>query len=116
MSRVYRLPDDMNEKEKAVGGILTFAQTGWIGRGGIVAMAIFLALAKKIGVVIAIVIGLIPGLAIAIPFAFYKKGGLSFASYLAWRIKFARKDKYLINTYTYRADRPDLFEEEDMLN
>jgi len=113
MSRVYRLPDDMNEKEKAVGGILTFGQTGWIVLGGIVTMAVFLGLAKKIGVILALLIGLVPGLAIAIPFAFYQKGGLSFASYLAWRIKFARKDKFLINTYTYRFDRPECFEKED---
>ena len=113
MSRVYRLPDDMNEKEKAVGGILTFGQTGWIVLGGLIAMVIFLGLAKKIGAVVALLIGLVPGAAIAIPFAFYKKGGLSFASYLIWRIKFARKDKHLINTYTYRSDRPDLFVRED---
>jgi len=54
MSRVYRLPDDMNEKEKAVGGILTFGQTGWIVLGGIVTMAVFLGLAKKIGVILAL--------------------------------------------------------------
>ena len=118
MSRVYRLTDDMNTKEKAVGGLLTFGQAGWIILGLLIFGVLFVALSRSINVVVSFIIALIPGAAVALPFAFYEKGGLTLCSYLSWRFKFEKKSKGMINTYNYRLDRPEDFKREqgDVLN
>ena len=46
MARVYRLAADTNEKEKAVGGVLTFGQAGWIVLGLLIFAAVFVPLAQ----------------------------------------------------------------------
>ena len=106
MARVYRLASDISEKEKAVGGLFTFGQTGWLILGLVVFAAITVALSRVMPTALAFLIGLIPGLGIALPFAFYEKGGLKLSAYLIWRIKFATKSKKLVNTMTYKLDRP----------
>ena len=73
MSRVYRIAADMSEKEKAVGGVLTFGQAGWLTLGLIVMAVVFVTLSRAIPAIIALIIGLIPGLGIAIPFAFLNR-------------------------------------------
>jgi len=106
MARVYRLTSDTSEKEKAVGGVLTFGQAGWLVLGLLVFGIVFVGLSRIIPTAIALIIGLIPGLGIGLPFAFYEKGGLKLSSYLVWRFKFARKSKTMVNTMTYKLDRP----------
>ena len=101
MARVYRIAADTSEKEKAVGGILTFAQAGWLILGLLIFAAIFVPLAQVLPPVIALFIGLIPGLGVGLPFAFYQKGGLTLSQYLMWRI-----------TMTYRIDRAKDYERE----
>lgn len=105
MARVYRLAADTNEKEKAVGGVLTFGQAGWIVLGLLIFAAVFVPLAQVLPKSLALIIGLIPGCGIAIPFAFYEKGGLRLSQYLMWRVKFSKKSKHLVNSMTYRIDR-----------
>jgi len=112
MARRYRLAADTSEKEKAVGGVLTFGQAGWIILGMLIFALVFVSLAQVMAPSIALFIGLIPGLAVAIPFAFYEKGGLRLSQYLMWRIKFAKKSKYMVNTLTYRIDRAKDYERE----
>lgn len=105
MARVYRVASDMSEKEKAVGGLLTFDQAGWVVCGLVVGAAVFVGLANFMPPMLALFISLIPAGGIAIPFAFYNKGGLSLVQYLVWRVRFRKKSKYLVNTLTYRMDR-----------
>ena len=105
MARVYRVASDMSEKEKAVGGILTFGQAGWVVCGLVVGAAVFVGLSRIMPALLALFIGLISAAAIAIPFAFYNKGGLTLVQYLIWRVRFERKSKHLVNTMTYRMDR-----------
>ena len=105
MARVYRVASDMNEKEKAVGGILTFGQAGWVVCGLVIGAGIFVGLANLMPPLLALFIGLIPAAGIAVPFAFYNKGGLTLVQYLVWRVRFQRKSKHLVNTMTYRIDR-----------
>lgn len=112
MARVYRIAADTSEKEKAVGGILTFAQAGWLILGLLIFAAIFVPLAQVLPPVIALFIGLVPGLGIGLPFAFYQKGGLTLSQYLMWRIKFNKKSKHMVNTMTYRIDRAKDYERE----
>lgn len=112
MARIYRVAADMSEKEKSVGGILTFGQAGWIVCGLVVGAAVFVGLSRIMPAAIALTIGLIPGGAIAIPFAFYNKGGLTLVQYLMWLFKFQKKSKALVNTMTYRMDRAADYERE----
>lgn len=105
MARVYRIANDMAEKEKAVGGILTFGQTGWIACGLVVGAGVFVGLTNFLPPVLALIIGLIPAAAIGVPFAFYNKGGLTLVQYLVWRYRFQKKSKHLVNTMVYRMDR-----------
>mgnify|MGYP000450040480 CR=1 FL=1 len=63
MARVYRIANDMAEKEKAVGGLLTFGQAGWIAAGLIVGAGVFVGMAKIMPPVLALMIGLIPAAA-----------------------------------------------------
>lgn len=106
MARMYRLTSDISEKEKAVGGILTFGQAGWLALGLLVFGVFFVALSRITSVVFSFTVALIPGLGIALPFAFYEKGGLKMSSYLVWRVRFARKSRSMVNTMTYKLDRP----------
>jgi len=115
MARLYRLTEDTNEKEKAVGGILTFGQAGWIVLGLLIFAACFVGLSQFLPAGLALFIGLIPGLAVALPFAFYEKGGLRLSQYLVWLMRFKKKSKYMVNTLTYRIDRPKDFEREQNL-
>lgn len=112
MARVYRLAADTNEKEKAVGGILTFGQAGWIVLGLVVFAALFVMLAQLMPKSLALVIALVPGAGIAVPFAFFEKGGLRLSQYLMWRMKFAKKSKHIVNSMTYRIDRASDYERE----
>lgn len=43
MARSYDVPPSTAEKEKAIGGILTFVQFGWLIGGLVIAMLVFLA-------------------------------------------------------------------------
>lgn len=104
MSQVYRLTDEMM-KEKSVGGLITFGQAGWLALGLLIFGILFVLFSRVMNVVIAFVLGLIPAAGIALPFAFYNKGGLSLCSYLMWRFRFERKSKGLVNTFNYRQDR-----------
>ena len=115
MARLYRISADTSEKEKAVGGILTFGQAGCLVLGLIVFAAVFIGLSRVIPAVLAGIIALAPGLGIALPFAFFKKGELTLTQYLKWRFLFQRKNRYMINTLTYRLDRPNDFAREQKL-
>lgn len=112
MARLYRITADTSEKEKAVGGMLTFGQAGWLAAGLLLFAIVFVSLSRIIPTVTALVIGLIFGLGLGGPFAFYEKGGLRLAQYLIWRVKFAKKSKHMVNTMTYRLDRPADFARE----
>lgn len=112
MARLYRIATAADEKEKAVGGVLTFGQAGWLVLGMLVFAVVFVSLAQVMSSGVALFIGLIPGLGIGLPFAFYEKGGLRLSQYLVWRFKFAKKSKTMVNTMTYRIDRAKDYERE----
>ena len=40
MARSYPIPPDTSEKEKAIGGVLTFAQFGWLVGGFVIALIV----------------------------------------------------------------------------
>lgn len=93
---------DTSEKEKIVGGILTLEQALWLAAGFIIFASIFLFFSKFLPIIIATIIALIPGLSFSLPFAFYRKGGLSLSNYLILKKKFSKKEKFLINNLLYK--------------
>lgn len=98
MANAYLIPPDTNEKEKAIGGVLTFFQAGWIAGGAVIGLimgAIAYVITQSTPVTI---IFAIPGILAGLPFAFYKKYEMPFFTYLRRKKKFNNKPHKLINT------------------
>lgn len=93
--RKYYIPPTIKEKEKIIGGILTLGQFAFLIVGLIIglALAIFIfAITKSIEMA---VILFITGLSTGVPFAFYKKNGLTLVQYIKYKKKFIGKEKKL---------------------
>lgn len=102
MARMYKVSADTSEKEKAVGGIMTFGQAGWLVLGFLIFAGLFLLLANiKMPVVLAVILSLPPGAVFGCVFAFYKKGGLPLATYLLYQHSFKQKSKVMVNDMVY---------------
>lgn len=101
MSGLYKVSADTSEKEKAVGGIMTFGQAGWLALGFVLAAALFLILANIIPPIAALIIGIPPGAALGCLFAFYTKEQLPLFTYLMYQYQFNKKNKTMVNTLVY---------------
>lgn len=44
MARLYKVSADVSEKEKAIGGLITFAQGGWLALGLLLGTGFFYCL------------------------------------------------------------------------
>ena len=99
----YKVSADISEKEKAVGGILTFGQAGWLALGVLVFACLFMLLYKGLLLppVLALIISLPPGVAFGCVFAFYKKDQLPLSTYLIYKHSFKKKTKQLVNDMNY---------------
>lgn len=97
MAHLYKVSADTSEKEKAVGGIMTFGQAGWLVLGLLIIGCLFLSLAQVLPPVAALIIAIPPGVAFGCVFAFYKKEGIPFFTYLMYQHNFKKKTKCLIN-------------------
>lgn len=100
MARRYEIPSDTNEKEKAIGGVLTFVQFFWLLGGAIIGFFtyLFFMLITRNQIV-----SLFPGIIIAlsgVPFAFIKKYKMPLGTYLITKRKFNKKTKQLIKRRT----------------
>ena len=73
------------------------------------AIGLVLILSRVLPAIIALIIALPCGLGIGIPFAFYKKEGLSLMEYLILKRGFKKKSKHLVNTLTYNKKAKDFF-------
>lgn len=99
MARVYQVPPSTAEKEKAVGGVLTFAQFGWLIVGLVICLIVFaITYVFTNDKIIGIVFGA-PFLLVGVPFAFYRKYEMSFFKYLKLNRIFKSKTKQLINKH-----------------
>lgn len=101
VSNMYKVSADTSEKEKAVGGIMTFNQAGWIVLGIVISGVLFISLAQILPSILALIIAAPPGAVLGLVFAFYKKGELPFCTYLMYLHKFKKKNKFLVNTLSY---------------
>lgn len=88
--REYKMPTDISEKEKVVGGLLTAGQLIFLGIGIGIMVAIGLSLFSVIGKA-SFVIGAIIGLPLGIVFSFYKPHKMPLFQYI--RLKIARRKK-----------------------
>ena len=101
MARMYKVSADVSEKEKAVGGIMTFGQAGWLVLGFLICAALFLLLANILPPVLALFLGLPPGIGFGCVFAFYKKEGLPLSTYILYKRSFDKKSKLMVNDLVY---------------
>jgi len=111
VSRLYKVSADVSEKEKAIGGIMTFAQGGWLALGLLLGVGLFLLLRIVLPMFLALILGVLPFAILGGIFAFYKKGGLPFPTYLVYKNRFKKKTPRLVNDNTYNKK----FEKEDEL-
>lgn len=111
MARLYKVSADTSEKEKAVGGIMTFHQAGWLALGLMLSGAGFLILATILPPILGLMLGVPPGVILGCSFAFYQKEGLPLFTYLMYQRSFRRKSKQLVNDLTYGKT----FQKEDEL-
>lgn len=108
MARVYKVSADTSEKEKIIGGILTLGQGLWCAAGILTTAAIFMLVSRILPLVIGLIIGLPPGIAIIYIFGFKQKYGYPYMTYLTLNKKFQAKNKHLINTLTYGKEFEEL--------
>lgn len=112
MARMYKVSADTSEKEKAVGGVMTFGQAGWLVLGFLIFSGLFLLLAPVLPAVLSLIISFPPGAVFGCVFAFYKKGDLPLATYLRYKHSFNKKTKVMVNDMIYRktfAKEDELF-------
>ena len=93
--RMYEVPPDTGEKEKVIGGVLNINQFLWLLIGFGVAGGMFALTYGLFGKLAFLVAG--PFLLVGVPFAFYKKKGLTLYQLIIKRHRFKRKTKKLIN-------------------
>lgn len=95
--RQYEMPADTREKEKSIGGMLTFEQGGCLGGGVILGFGTLLLMAKLTGSIIVGMIFLIPFPIIGAIFAFKKKMDMPIYKYWLLKRKFNKKTHKLVH-------------------
>lgn len=86
----------MNEKEKIIGGILNLNQFFWVLGGLILGASIFAMMFTVVGGTFALMLAFFFSLT-GLPFALYKKNGLTLYQYLTRKRRFNKKAKFLPN-------------------
>lgn len=97
MAKSYDIPPNTSEEEKAIGGVLTFAQFFWLLGGVLLGVGtyfvVYLVTRTQI---ISIPLTLIVACS-GLPFAFRKKHEMKYYNYLITKRQFNKKTKKLIN-------------------
>lgn len=94
----YKIPIDSREEEKAIGGVLTFKQFGWIA-GGVGVGVLFFTGAYSLfnnSIVAGLLFAIIP-IGGALPFAFVKLHDMSLITYIKTKKAFENKSSKLFN-------------------
>lgn len=86
-----------DEKEKAIGGVLTFPQFIWLMVFAFLAALIGGSIFKITGSFILFIIIFIVFFSPSLLFAFYKKMNMSLFSYIVLKRKFSKKTKILLS-------------------
>lgn len=88
--RSYSVPPDTREKERIVGGILTWEQTQYFILGVILCAIVFVTLSTTLDVILGAILGL-PLLATGPVLAFMKLAGMPVADYYRLRYRHGKK-------------------------
>lgn len=92
----FKMPTDISEKEKIVGGILTAGQLIYFGIGIGIIVGLGLGLNALIGNA-SFIIGALIGIPFACLFAFYKPHKLTLMTYIKLKMKRRKEVKLLPN-------------------
>lgn len=92
----YKMPPDMKEKEKIIGGILTLVQFFWVLIGLALGAGFFVIGFGIIGGKASLIFGGIIALS-GVPFVVYKKNNLTLFQYLRFKRAFKKKTHRLPN-------------------
>lgn len=98
--RSYKVPPDINEKEKIIGGMLSWAQFLTLIGGfvaGLLVFAFFFLFIKFFAIVPGLIV-----MGLTLPFVFYKKLGMSLPKYLERKRSFDKKSHEIPNIRTDR--------------
>jgi len=94
--RAFKVPFDINEEEKIVGGYLTLKQTGYMLLFGLLILITILLPIGMSPVVIVLKIFSVLFLAVlGVMFMYYKPHGMSFAKYVSNYLKFRKRGKII---------------------
>lgn len=93
----YSPPPQEDEKEKIIGGLLTFQQGVWLASGLLIAFGVVILLHSIIPFFLCAFLGLLIGGAFSFPFAFKKVHDLTLFRYLTLNRAFKKKEKFLPN-------------------
>lgn len=97
MARIYDIPPNTKEEEKAIGGVITFIQFFWLLGSIVLGLCVYLLFYIFIKMPVVCAIPAIIVAMVGIPFAFVKKKEMTLFTYLKRKIKFKKKNKKLIN-------------------
>ena len=86
----------MNEKEKVIGGILNINQFFWVLSGLILGAIVFALSFAIVGGAVALTLGIVCCFT-GVPFAIYKKNGLTLFELIKYHLRFRKKTKHLPN-------------------
>lgn len=103
----YNMPPDTSAREKLVGGILDLTQLLFLLAGLAVGFIIGWPLKSAMGMP-GLVIGLVPGLAVGLIFAFLQIKGLSLLSYIRYKKLHKKKTKKLPNVRLDGLSKEDI--------
>lgn len=98
--RSYKVPPDINEKEKIIGGLLSWAQfLSLIGGfvAGLLTFAFFFLFIKFLAIIPGLVV-----MGLTLPFVFYKKMDMSLPQFLKRQRSFEKKTHQIPNIRTDR--------------
>lgn len=97
----YKIPPEVAEREKVIGGFLDLGQIIWLVIGLAIAALTFISTFAIFGSKGSLFISLFP-IGVSLIFVFYKKEGLSYFTYLRYNWKHNQKTHYLPNVRTER--------------
>ena len=94
----YKIPIDSKEEEKAIGGLITFKQFGWLAGGFCGSLAIFGGVFAITGgsLILTLMVAILPFIC-SLPFAFVKLHDMSLWQYIKARKYFMSKTPVLLN-------------------
>ena len=94
---MYPVPPDTKEKEKVIGGLLTWTQFFWLLGGAVLGIMLFIIAYVTLSSKIVSILLLLIGFGSSLPFVFFKKHDLTLSKYLYYKHILKKQTGTLIN-------------------